>query len=95
MGRVTIKDVANDAGVSITTASFAINNRTGRISKAAKEKVLASAEKLGYQFTKKNRTISQCVQILKHFIAVPIICCFQPNGNIEHLHHALLYRRKL
>ena len=48
MGRVTIKDVANDAGVSITTASFAINNRTGRISKAAKEKVLASAEKLGY-----------------------------------------------
>ena len=48
MGRVTIKDVANDAGVSITTASFAINNRTGRISEAAKEKVLASAEKLGY-----------------------------------------------
>lgn len=48
MGRVTIKDVANDAGVSITTASFAINHRTGRISEAAKEKVLASAEKLGY-----------------------------------------------
>ena len=48
MGRVTIKDVANDAGVSITTASFAINNRTGRISEAAKEKVFASAEKLGY-----------------------------------------------
>lgn len=46
MGRVTIKDVANDAGVSITTASFAINNRIGRISEAAKEKVLASAEKL-------------------------------------------------
>ena len=44
MGRVTIKDVANDAGVSITTASFAINHRTGRISEAAKEKVLASAE---------------------------------------------------
>ncbi|MBC7959458.1 MAG: LacI family DNA-binding transcriptional regulator [Vallitaleaceae bacterium] len=48
MKTTTIKDVAKHAGVSITTASFALNNVTGRVSEALKQKVLASAEELDY-----------------------------------------------
>lgn len=48
MGKVTLRDVAEDAGVSIATASFAINNCVGRVSKVVRKRVLASADKLGY-----------------------------------------------
>jgi len=48
MQRVTIKDVATHAGVSITTASFALNNVTGRVSKEIRRQVLKSAEELNY-----------------------------------------------
>ncbi|NLC95261.1 MAG: LacI family transcriptional regulator [Bacilli bacterium] len=44
---VTIKDVAKKAGVSISTASYAINNDP-RISKETKEKILEVAKKLNY-----------------------------------------------
>ncbi len=46
--RVTIKDVAVEAGVSRQTVSRAINNQ-GEISPATKERVLQTIEKLGYQ----------------------------------------------
>lgn len=48
MKRVTIKDVAQRAGVSITTASFAINDVKGRVSQEAREKVLAAVKELDY-----------------------------------------------
>lgn len=48
MKKTTIKEVAKDAGVSISTASFALNNVKGRVSEKVKNVVLASAEKLGY-----------------------------------------------
>lgn len=48
MKRVTIKEVAERAGVSVTTASFAINDVKGRVSKEAKEKVLAAVRELDY-----------------------------------------------
>ncbi|MGB9678404.1 MAG: LacI family DNA-binding transcriptional regulator [Thermoanaerobacteraceae bacterium] len=44
----TIKDVANLAGVAVSTASYALNN-SPRISKETKDKVLAAAKKLNYQ----------------------------------------------
>lgn len=48
MHKITIKDVAAHAGVSVTTASFALNNVTDRVNKQTQIKVLKSAEELGY-----------------------------------------------
>lgn len=44
---VTIKDVANAAGVSVATVSYALNG-TGRVSPDTLQRVKASAEALGY-----------------------------------------------
>jgi len=44
---ITIKDVAKKAGVSITTASYALNGK-GNISEATRQRVLAAAEELNY-----------------------------------------------
>ena len=43
----TIRDVAKRAGVSITTASYALNE-TGSIGEATRKRVLAAAEELNY-----------------------------------------------
>ncbi|WP_242698184.1 LacI family DNA-binding transcriptional regulator [Bacillus sp. SD088] len=48
MVKITIYDVAEEAGVSIATVSKVINN-TGRIGKVTREKVLQAMEKLNYQ----------------------------------------------
>jgi LacI family transcriptional regulator len=46
--KTTIKDVAKEAGVSITIASFALNNVKGRVGEDTRQRVLEAAEKLGY-----------------------------------------------
>lgn len=47
--RITIKDVAREAGVSVATVSYVINNRTDlRISDATRKKVLQISNLLGY-----------------------------------------------
>lgn len=46
--RVTLKDVAERAGVSPTTASHALNNK-GTIAEATKARILQAAEELGYR----------------------------------------------
>lgn len=49
-GRTTLRDVAERAGVSRTTASFVLNNRTEmRISEAAQERVRRAARELDYR----------------------------------------------
>ncbi|MEM6551121.1 MAG: LacI family DNA-binding transcriptional regulator [Planctomycetota bacterium] len=45
---VTIRDIAEQAGVSLTTVGIALG-RPGRISDATREKVLALADELGYR----------------------------------------------
>ena len=48
---ITMKDIAEKAGVSRTTVSFVLNGRCHkdqRISESVQRKVLATAEKLGY-----------------------------------------------
>lgn len=47
LARVTIKDVAEAAGVGVSTASRALNNRRD-VSEKTRRQVLAVAEKLGY-----------------------------------------------
>ncbi|MCD4926659.1 LacI family DNA-binding transcriptional regulator, partial [Enterococcus faecalis] len=46
--KVTIKDVANDSGVSITTVSQILNGNGARFSGKTVEKVLAAKERLNY-----------------------------------------------
>lgn len=48
MGRITINDVAERAGVSKTITSFVLNDVSGRYSKESKEKVMAAVKELGY-----------------------------------------------
>lgn len=45
--RATIKDVAREAGVSVSTVSYTLNKK-GPLTKESHKRVLAAAEKLGY-----------------------------------------------
>lgn len=52
MARVTAKDVAEYAGVSRTTVSYVLNNKTGgavRISESTRRKVLDAIQALGFR----------------------------------------------
>ena len=68
MQKVTIKDVAKHAGVSITTASFALNNVTNRVNKQTQSKVLKSAKELGYvpniNASKLRRNVSDSIMLV-------------------------------
>ena len=44
-----IKDVAKEAGVSITTVSMVLNNTENKISQATRKKVLKAANNLNYK----------------------------------------------
>jgi DNA-binding LacI/PurR family transcriptional regulator len=46
--RVSIKDVAREAGVSVTTVSHALNHK-GRLSEGTRSRVVEVAERLGYR----------------------------------------------
>ena len=48
-GRVTLKDVAEAAGVSATTASFVLNNRCESISPETQKRVREAAQRLQYR----------------------------------------------
>jgi len=45
----TIKDVANKAGVAISTASYALNGKTSKVNDQTAEKVLKVAKELNYR----------------------------------------------
>ena len=48
--KVTLKDIANDSGVSVSSVSMILNKREGvSFSDKTVEKVLSSAKKLGYE----------------------------------------------
>lgn len=46
--KVTIKDIAQATGVSLTTVSLVLNNRPSRISDNTKEQILTTAKEMGY-----------------------------------------------
>lgn len=45
----TIKDVAREAGTSIATVSYVLNNKTHEVSEATRQQVLAAIERIGYR----------------------------------------------
>ena len=76
MARTTIKDIAKECGVSLSTVSLVLNNNP-RISAKTREAVLASVEKHGYQpnasarnlASRTSRTLSVAVPALSHVFA--------------------------
>jgi LacI family transcriptional regulator len=76
MQRTTIKDIAKECGVSLSTVSLVLNNNT-RISEKTRARVLASVKKHGYQpnsharglASQTSRTISVVVPQLNHVFA--------------------------
>lgn len=46
--RITIKDVAKECGVSITTVSFVLNNKADNLPASTKNRVLEACEKLNF-----------------------------------------------
>lgn len=48
MKRVSIKDVAKEAGVSVTTVSHILNQNETRFSKETIQKVILAKDRLGY-----------------------------------------------
>lgn len=56
--RVTIVDVARDAGVSISTVSAALNNRPG-VSELTRSRIAAVAHQLGWSPSLRGRSLSQ------------------------------------
>ncbi len=59
----TLADVAQHAGVSITTASLALTNK-GRISQDVRDRVTRSAEEVGYAPRKRRRTRAGVTAVL-------------------------------
>ncbi len=47
--KATMQDVAREAGVSIATVSYVLNNRTGDVGAAMRERVLQTVRRLRYQ----------------------------------------------
>ena len=67
MSKLTIRDVAREAGVSIATASYVLNNKPGKVSSATRDRVLLVAEQLGYRLhpgARQLRGISHTLLIL-------------------------------
>jgi LacI family transcriptional regulator len=70
----TIKDVAREAGVSISTASYALNGK-GKVSEATRAKVLEAARRLNFQkngfATDLKRTSTRTIALILSDLAGP------------------------
>jgi LacI family transcriptional regulator len=58
MGKITMKDVAKHAGVSVATVSNVINNISNKTTEATKQKVLSSVKELNYKMDMTARSLS-------------------------------------
>src|SRR5918999_4643237 len=74
-GSVTLLDVANEAGVSLATASRAINGSTRKVREDLRERVLAAARKLDYSANAQAQAMARgqtsVIGLLVHDIADP------------------------
>lgn len=72
----TIKDVAQEAGVSIATVSNVLKGKRSEVSEATIQKILATIERLGYV---KNLTASSLSSRRSNMIGVIIVGAFNPD----------------
>jgi DNA-binding LacI/PurR family transcriptional regulator len=84
----TIKDVARDAGVSIATVSYVLNNKTDAVSAETRDRVLAAVKRLGYtrNITARNLRSSQSRLLGYAWIDTPDP---RPNTILEHFAYHL------
>ena len=92
--KITIREVAKAAGVSLGTASRALN-RTGRVSEQAIEAVSRVARELGYEpnaLAQSMRSLPKVlfVDVRSHFVLSPLL---QKPGC--HVPQSLLHRARL
>lgn len=71
---VTLKDVAREAGVAVSTVSYALNNDP-RIPEATKQRILEATERLGYE-GKSGRKLNQ------GYLRQAVLCLDTISGNI-------------
>lgn len=76
MHKVTIKDVAQKAGVSITTASFALNNVKSRVSEEVRQQVLQCAKELNY-------TVNANARILRTNVSNTVLMVYSEEFLLE------------
>ena len=48
MAKVTLKDIAREVGLSVTSVSLVLNNRPCKISEASRQRILETARRKGY-----------------------------------------------
>ena len=101
--RVTIKDIATEAGVSIALVSFVMNNKadgkeTYRVNKETAQRILEVAQKLNYQPNNaartlrsgKTNTIGVIVSDISNKFFADIARCIE-NHAYKHKYTCLLY----
>jgi LacI family transcriptional regulator len=90
MHATTMKRIASDLGVSITTVSKVLNNRAD-ISEATRSRVLAKVEELGYQRNavarslslRRTHTLGIVIPDLMHSFFVEIIAGIEPVASVR------------
>jgi LacI family transcriptional regulator len=76
--RVTVKDIAYEAGVSVTTVAKAINNKT-KISDETKRLILDTARRMGYMPNKSARAMAS------REMKIAVICPMNPPEFISYI----------
>src|SRR6266498_3667534 len=90
MHPTTMKRIAGELGVSITTVSKVLNNRAD-ISQATRSRVLAKVEELGYQRNavarslslRRSHTLGIVIPDLMHSFFVEIIAGIEPVASVR------------
>lgn len=91
---VTLQDVADAAGVSLATASRAINGSTRRVKEPLRQQVLEAASRLGYQPNLQAQAVARgrasMIGLLVHDIADPYFAEIAAGVSQEAERHGLL-----
>lgn len=91
---VTLQDVADAAGVSLATASRAINGSARRVKEPLRQQVLEAAERLGYQPNLQAQAVARgrasMIGLLLHDIADPYFAEIAAGVSQEAERHGLL-----
>src|SRR5262245_34269856 len=90
MAQTTMKRIAGELGVSVTTISKVLNNH-GDISEATRDRVLAKIEELGYQRNavarsltlRRTHTLGIVIPDLMHSFFVEVIAGIEPVASIR------------